>query len=660
MYMFIDRYGLVARCFVRLLVLMMVIVLVNGVQLASAARLPLINGSFDLIEADVEPEPPTPVCPPIAPYNDYQMMPGDENPQTFWRNPTGWTSEDSGITSLSNGVMVFNNNGYYAPPPQRMPGGIEDGTQVMGMYLNAGPLGRIVQDLDSSVTFQPSTTYTITGWAGLIKDPISYANSAVSFSLYSSHDEYYDPVLEVFFPAGSFTAGSFQYGSASFTTPAADGVVGANMAISLEVHRESGTAYPMFDGIRIYEGAVPDAVTWTGAGSSAWNAATGLNNWKLTSGGTAADYVQEADVVFDDSATATTVDISTIDVDPSSIKFNNSTKNYVVQGSNRIDGGDFLTTLHKTGTGDVTINNTNSFKGNVTIDRGSITVGTVADKYTNSPLGAGAVICFTGGTLKYTGTGAASTDREIFLQIKGGSVGTGGGTIEVSESTGTLTLNGQINGGSSLTKTGPGTLVCTVAGYWEGGTVLEEGTLQVASAGAGHFSPMPDSNGNFQATDVQAGKLVIDYSVAGEMDVTSLYNELAAGFAVEFASGDNIFSSTADSTHGLALTHDVAAQQAAVTYALYGDANLDGQVNDVDATIMAANWGATGDVLWSRGDFNYDGTIDAADAAMISSNWLKTLSASVAAANAVPEPGTLVLLGLGALSLLLMRRKKYA
>ena len=656
--MFIARYRFIARYVVRLLVVMMVIVLINGAQFASAARLPLVNGSFDVIEADVVPTPPTPVCPPIAPYNDYQMMPGDADPQTFWRTPTGWTSADSGVTSLSNGVMVFNNNGYYAPPTQRMPGGMTDGTQIMGVYLNAGPKGRIVQDLDASITFQPSTTYTITGWAGLIKDPVAYANSAVSFVLFGSHDEYYDPLLSVNFAAGSFTAGSFQYGSASFTTPASDGPVGANMALSLEVYRTSGTAYPMFDGIRIYEGAVPDAVTWTGATNSTWN--TSASNWKLTTGGTAAAYVQEADVTFDDSATGTTtVDISTLDVAASSVKFNNSTKNYVLQGSNSIDCGDFLTHLHKTGTGDVTINNTNSFKGNVTIKQGSITVGTVADKYTDSPLGAGSVLCFTGGTLKYNGAGAASTDREVFLQITGGTVGTGGGTIEVAESTGTLTLSGQVNGGSSLTKTGPGTLVSTVAGYWEGGTVLEEGTLQVASAGAGHFSPMPDGSGNFQATDIQAGRLIIDYSVAGALNVTGMYDQLAAGYAVDFATGDNWFSSTADSVHGLALTHDVVAQQAAITYALYGDANLDGTVDDIDATILATNWGVSEVAIWSRGDFNYDGTVDGADAAMISGNWMQTLATSVATGAAVPEPGTITLLCFGALSLLLVARRRY-
>ena len=80
------------------------------------------------------------------------------------------------------------------------------------------------------------------------------------------------------------------------------------------------------------------------------------------------------------------------------------------------------------------------------------------------------------------------------------------------------------------------------------------------------------------------------------------------------------------------------------TNKLYGDANLDGIVNDTDATIMAANWLSSG-AGWSMGDFNDDHTVDSKDAAILAANWLKTESYTAS----VPEPALLLpLLVLGA------------
>ena len=87
-----------------------------------------------------------------------------------------------------------------------------------------------------------------------------------------------------------------------------------------------------------------------------------------------------------------------------------------------------------------------------------------------------------------------------------------------------------------------------------------------------------------------------------------------------------------------------------------GDINLDGKVDDVDATILAANWGWTGGATWSNGDFNNDGNVNDVDAAMMADNWLA--HQNVASLSSVPEPGSIVLLGLGMLSMLLLHRKR--
>jgi len=79
-----------------------------------------------------------------------------------------------------------------------------------------------------------------------------------------------------------------------------------------------------------------------------------------------------------------------------------------------------------------------------------------------------------------------------------------------------------------------------------------------------------------------------------------------------------------------------------------GDANLDGYVDDIDATILATNWHTAAAATWSQGDFDDSGTVDQADAAIMAANWLKStldmLTQSSAAAASVPEPTGLVLL----------------
>ena len=72
----------------------------------------------------------------------------------------------------------------------------------------------------------------------------------------------------------------------------------------------------------------------------------------------------------------------------------------------------------------------------------------------------------------------------------------------------------------------------------------------------------------------------------------------------------------------------------------FGDANNDGKVDDVDATIMAINWQRT-DANWAMGDFNSDGTVNHLDAAILAENWLSGLGGSTAS---VPEPHSLILL----------------
>jgi hypothetical protein len=46
-----------------------------------------------------------------------------------------------------------------------------------------------------------------------------------------------------------------------------------------------------------------------------------------------------------------------------------------------------------------------------------------------------------------------------------------------------------------------------------------------------------------------------------------------------------------------------------IGYTLYGDANLNSQVNLTDFNRLASNFGAI-NAVWSQGDFNYDGNVN--------------------------------------------------
>ncbi|NLE36827.1 MAG: hypothetical protein GX621_02250, partial [Pirellulaceae bacterium] len=82
-----------------------------------------------------------------------------------------------------------------------------------------------------------------------------------------------------------------------------------------------------------------------------------------------------------------------------------------------------------------------------------------------------------------------------------------------------------------------------------------------------------------------------------------------------------------------------------------GDTNNDGIVDDVDAKVLAANWGklvAQGDV--TAGDFNNDGVVNALDASILAAQWGNHNTTE--SASAVPEPSAMVvLLGMAIVSL---------
>ena len=94
-----------------------------------------------------------------------------------------------------------------------------------------------------------------------------------------------------------------------------------------------------------------------------------------------------------------------------------------------------------------------------------------------------------------------------------------------------------------------------------------------------------------------------------------------------------------------------------LTPAQPGDANLDGQVDINDLTVVLANYNQTG-MTWSQGEFTGAGTVDINDLTIVLANYNKTFGASAGPTAAVPEPSALLSAAGGLLGLLVCARRK--
>ena len=147
--------------------------------------------------------------------------------------------------------------------------------------------------------------------------------------------------------------------------------------------------------------------------------------------------------------------------------------------------------LYKTSGGTLILSASNSYSGGTELLGGTLQVNAM------SGIGTGYLGIKGGGTFRYTGTGSETDTRTMWNDTGNGG---GGGTIEIVNSSATLTLNpasGAIN--QNLTKAGPGTLVL-------GGIGISGGAAVTVNGGALTLTSGNSYNG---ATTVNAGTLSV-------------------------------------------------------------------------------------------------------------------------------------------------------
>ncbi len=209
-----------------------------------------------------------------------------------------------------------------------------------------------------------------------------------------------------------------------------------------------------------------DSVKWTGSTNTTWDLGSsagvgGTNNWQLVTAGTATNFIDTDTILFDDTATNFTVDLTATAL-PESVVVNAS-NDYTFSGSGKISGATGLT---KSGTGKLTISTNNDYTGITTINAGTVSVGS------ESNLGglAGGNVVLNGGTLESTATFAIDdAGRAVNVGATNGTINTASGT--------TLTLNNTMTGSGTLTKDGSGTLVLQGNGH-SGNFIINAGTLR--------------------------------------------------------------------------------------------------------------------------------------------------------------------------------------
>ncbi|MFO0788436.1 MAG: autotransporter-associated beta strand repeat-containing protein [Pirellulales bacterium] len=261
-------------------------------------------------------------------------------------------------------------------------------------------------------------------------------------------------------------------------------------------------------------------IMWRGDVNGNWDKAEGPGdaggtlNFRINNGATATAYREASapgDVVlfadtYNGANPPTTTNITVTEaVTPAAVTVNNSAVSYTFGGTVGIGG---TTSLTKSGTGSLTLNNPNTYTGGTNftggtlnlghasaIGNGALTIGAGSAKTLNATAAIGAVTTITAQNWNDDFTFTGSNDLD--MGNAGVTLGGAGTSRTVNVSAGTLTV-GEVRGTAhGLVKQGSGTLIFTSTGPNGGGNgsivsgplTVSGGTVQMNRTGAAGGDP---------------------------------------------------------------------------------------------------------------------------------------------------------------------------
>jgi autotransporter-associated beta strand protein len=366
---------------------------------------------------------------------------------------SGAINNTSGVIINGSGAKFVQDSSVAGTFPVTVTNGTLDGTGTLGAATLGNGTGAIIQNGDGSAGSLTLSSLTFTG--------ASHGNLAIA-----GGTNFTSPALSV----GTLTSPLNGLGSISLSIAATTPLVAGDTYDLIQFTSASSQASDFsilsagtFSGRDLQLGetgsdltltvlANADSPKWTGLDNSNWQVGTtGSNdNWKLINAGTPTNYFSGDAVLFDDTASTGSVNISAANVTPLAVTFNNNSLPYTVTST----GGYGITgsgSVSLSGGGLVTFLTSNTYTGSTTISSGTLQLG-------NGSSGKDGTIS---GTSGITDNGALVYER--FGNYTNGVAITGSGSVIVN---------------------GPGAETFSANNSYTGGTTVNGGTLTMGNVNA--------------------------------------------------------------------------------------------------------------------------------------------------------------------------------